>query len=353
MWLGWVPQQVKACVAVGRKEAATKALLSSASDKYDDVSDEGGSPSSDTSELCKIYEVDLLDQDSFKEVFTEDCVAVVHCGALPFKSKRDALEGQHIINEHLRMTQGLLNLCQKTPSIQKLVLCSCLLTVTDEFLPGKTYTEDDWNETSSASRRVHAAAKTQAERLVTSFAAREDCGFKLATLLPGTLLGPHGFPGAMNQAYDLLLHFLEGRIQGVPNVEVFLTDVRDLANALLVALEKPEVQGRYIVCAEQSMSLAHMMQTTLENFGHMPVPQHRLPDFVVRAALRKPTTEQQEWMLHNVGRQGKLDTTRAKALYVHGVSFRDPRYSVVDTVSYMRSIDAIKPVSKPRSCSIL
>jgi len=67
--------------------------------------------------------------------------------------------------------------------------------------------------------------------------------------------------------------------------------------------------------------------------------------------LRNPITEQQEWMLHNVGRSASVDTSRAREGL--GVSFRDPRYSVVDTVSYLRSANAIKPVASPTSCTLL
>jgi nucleoside-diphosphate-sugar epimerase len=299
--------------------------------------------------LLEIYECDLLRAETFDQVCTKDVVAVIHCGSLPFQSRRDANEAENTVNMHIKAMTTVLNMCQNQESIKKLILCSCALTITDEYAPGKTYSELDWNETSSLTRRPHAFAKTQTERLATEFAARTDCSFKLATILPATLMGPHLRPGGMNQAYDLLLSFLEMRVQGIPNVEVYISDVRDVANALVLAAERSDVAGRYIACCDKPVRLAPLLATIVEHFSDCVVPQRRLPDFVVRAALRSPKTEQQEWLLHNVGRSISLNTSKALDL---GLTFRDPNYSAVDTVSYLRSIDAIKP-GKPSSCVLL
>jgi len=131
---------VRACVREGEKAEAAKWLCG------DSIEDRTG--------LLEICECDLLQPESFNSIFKDDCVAVIHCGALPFVSKRDPKNAEHVVNQHVKVMQNLLQLCQYSGTITTLVLCSCLLAVTDEYVVGKTYTELDWNETSSLTRRV-------------------------------------------------------------------------------------------------------------------------------------------------------------------------------------------------------
>lgn len=50
----------------------------------------------------------------------------------------------------------VLDLCQSTKSVQKLVFSSCLVAVTEEFDKAKTYDETDWNQSCTASNSPFA-----------------------------------------------------------------------------------------------------------------------------------------------------------------------------------------------------
>lgn len=331
---------VKGCVQKGKKEEATGFLCGSTT--FDGSADRN----------LEICECDLTDKETLRPIFTNDCVCVIHCGSLAFVSEEERNDGaeQYVADACSCMTT-LLELCDGTESVKKLVLASCAVSITDEYVPGKVYTELDWNVTSSLTRRVHAYSKTQTERLAVDYAAQEGCSFKLACMLPTTLLGPHLKPRGTNQAYDILLRFLEMHVNGIPNITMRVSDVRDVANACVTASEREDLTGRYILCSQRAITLEEMLQTVVENFSDITVPRRKLSDFVVRAALRKPKTEQQEWLLHNVGRIPSLDTRRADDQL--GITFRDPKYSVVDTVNHLRASHLINPVAKPSMCSVL
>jgi nucleoside-diphosphate-sugar epimerase len=76
-------------------------------------------------------------------------------------------------------TKIILEYCQQTESVKKLIYTSCIQTLCNEFDDSLEYDETSWNETASLTRNSYAYSKTTAEREAWAFASRPDCTFKL------------------------------------------------------------------------------------------------------------------------------------------------------------------------------
>jgi nucleoside-diphosphate-sugar epimerase len=139
-------------------------------------------------EKLEFIEADLTSNDNWDKVFSGGIEAVIHV-ASPYVLKSENPQVS-LINPAVEGTKRILELCQSTSSVKKLVYISCINALTDEFDNNKEYKEDDWNTTSSLQRNAYAYSKTMAEKLVHSFAKQVGCRFQVVSLLPGMMWGP-------------------------------------------------------------------------------------------------------------------------------------------------------------------
>jgi len=305
-------------------------------------------------EMLEIVEADIQIPESWSPIFSAGDAPsiVIHCGVPAFQNVIKADEAEAYVKASVDGVQTILDWCQNTPGVKRLVLASCISAICDEYVPDKTYNERDWNETSSLTRRIHAFARTQAEKCASEFVAKPDCSFEYVAILPGMLLGPHLKPGGTSHSFNLLLTFLEHKINGVPNLYTYITDVRDASNAISIAAENESgsISGRYLVVPEQPTSVREMLETITSNFDDIKVPSRKFADFLIRAAVSSPKNQEAEFLLHNVGRIPLIASDRAKEV---GMAVRSPDHTVVDSVAYLKKIDAIHPKQGGGMCNIL
>ena len=102
----------------------------------------------------QILEADLCKQSTWDEPFSGGVDTVFHVAA-PYILKPDDPE-QTLMMPIVAGTQNILEMCQKTESVKKLVYTSCMCTLTDDFDNNKVYDESDWNTTSSLTRNSYA-----------------------------------------------------------------------------------------------------------------------------------------------------------------------------------------------------
>ena len=105
-------------------------------------------------ENLEIVHADLTDATSLAKAFTGGVQFVFHV-ASPYILKPDNPE-ETLMPAAVNGTKAILELCQSTKTVQKLILTSCTCALSDEFEPNKEYQEDDWNTTSSLTRNSYA-----------------------------------------------------------------------------------------------------------------------------------------------------------------------------------------------------
>ncbi|XP_052203398.1 cinnamoyl-CoA reductase 2-like isoform X4 [Diospyros lotus] len=92
----------------------------------------------------------------------------------------------------------------------------------------------------------YCLSKTEAESEALEFAKRS--GLDVVTVCPTLVLGPK-LQSSTNASSLVLIKLLKEGYDEVENRSRMVVDVRDVAEALLLAYEKPEAEGRYICTA--------------------------------------------------------------------------------------------------------
>jgi len=133
---------------------------------------------------------------------------------------------------------------------------------------GSTYTEEDWNETSTVENgEAYWVSKTRAERA--AWALAEQHGLSLAVIAPNFVMGP-----VLSSALPdpLSVSFMRSWLEGKPSSGdiVFAPDVRDVAKAhILAALSPAAHMQRYIVSDAAPTSPAQISRILAARFGAM------------------------------------------------------------------------------------
>jgi dihydroflavonol-4-reductase len=153
-----------------------------------------------------ILEADLVKPEGWSEAFEGDVRYVFHCAG-PFVLKHSENAQRELYEPFVSGTRTILEHCEKNLSIKKVVLTSCYATLSDEFTD-RLHDETNWNTTSTMERNPYHYSKTEQERLAWEYAKHPQCHYKLITILPGLVLGPHLNPDRISQSHKMLLAFI-------------------------------------------------------------------------------------------------------------------------------------------------
>ncbi|MBW4699431.1 MAG: NAD-dependent epimerase/dehydratase family protein [Aphanocapsa lilacina HA4352-LM1] len=120
---------------------------------------------------------------------------------------------------------------------------------------------------------LYFRSKVLAEAEVYRFLAHHDLSVTL--ILPGWMFGPGD--SAPTESGQLVLDFVEGKLPGVLEIpgSVSIADARDVALAMLQAVEHGRSGGRYIVSGE-SYDFVQLMES-LARVSGLPAPALRIP----------------------------------------------------------------------------
>jgi dihydroflavonol-4-reductase len=278
-------------------------------------------------ERLELVQADLLDPSSLDEAIA-GCDIVIHA-ASPF-----VLDVKDVQRDLVRpAVDGTLNVLRSARSarVKRVVLTSSVAAVSDEPIAGKVFTEEDWNQRSSLTRNPYYYSKALAERAAWEF--RRDGDFELVAINPATVIGPSLGP-AVNTSNAIVRDILRGGFPGILALSWCFVDVRDVADAHVLAMENPYANGRYI-CASETLTMKEVVKVLGEaGYG----AGYRLP----RLDLTSPLANAAVWLMSytrpagtgsfvrtNLGRAIRFDSSRIRQDL--GVEFRPVRESVLAT----------------------
>ncbi|MFI5717337.1 SDR family oxidoreductase [Nocardia sp. NPDC051750] len=283
--------------------------------------------------------VDLTADDGWAQAVS-GCAQVLHI-ASPFPATPPADE-EGLIRTAVDGTLRVLRACAEEPGVGRVVVTSSIAAITHGHRESALRTEADWTvvERSPAYQRSKTLAERAAWEFVGALPAERD--LELVVVNPGMVLGPLLSPDP-STSHEPVRRLLSGAVPGLPRVGWSVVDVRDLAAAHRLALERPQAAGKRFICAGEHLWMRDMARTLSEDFGPrgFRVPTRSLPDRLIRAAavfdrglrLTVPTLGQVERVsadraIHELGwsmrpvRETLRDT--ADSLVRHGV-VRAPR----------------------------
>jgi len=175
----------------------------------------------------------------------------------------------------------------KHPRIKRIIITSSVAAVLDLTLgirPGYVYTEDDWNPvtwdeavSSKNPAVVYCASKVFAEKAAWEYVKQVKPPFDIVTLQPPIVFGPivHHISNlsGLNESNEHLFKVITDRDGKVPETAwPAFVDVRDLADAHVLALQKDDAGGHRFVIAGGSYTWQQVVDILRDKFPNKQIP---------------------------------------------------------------------------------
>ncbi|WCJ44767.1 NAD(P)-binding Rossmann-fold superfamily protein [Euphorbia peplus] len=220
------------------------------------------------SENLKLFKADLLDYNSLYSAI-EGCIGVFHV-ACPVPSTA-VPNPEMVLEPAINGTQNVLRACDEA-KVKRVIVVSSVAAVymIPNWPTSEVMTESCWSdkEYCRTSKNWYCVAKTEAESQAFEYAKQR--GLDVVTVCPSLILGPI-LQSTVNASTLVLLKLLKGG-ESVENKLRYIVDVRDVAEALLLAYEKPEAEGRYI-CSVHTIKTKDIVEKLRGLYPNYNYPQ--------------------------------------------------------------------------------
>lgn len=276
----------------------------------------------DTKNL-EFAQADLLADGGWPEA-TVDVDHVLHVASpFPLRQPKDPEE---LVRPAREGALRVLAAAAKQKSVRTVVQTSSVAAVygghTDRSRP---FTEADWTYTDRSNVNPYALSKTLAERAGREFVEQEKPDFRYLSINPGLVFGPL-LDRDYGSSAEVVRMLLKGAYPGLPRLQFGIIDVRDVAKAHRLALERGEPGGRYIASAGSlwMIEIAAILRREL-GADAKKVPLRQLPDALVRFVGLFDSSIRAT--LQDLGLPSTYDTDRIRK--VLGMEFRSAEEAVV------------------------
>ncbi|XP_028766446.1 cinnamoyl-CoA reductase 2 [Neltuma alba] len=220
------------------------------------------------SENLKLFKAELLDYGSLSSAIA-GCRAVFHV-ASPVPSTTVSNPEVEMIEPSVTGTINVLKACLEA-KVERVVFVSSQTAVSvNPNLPKDAVIDEScWSDKEYCRRTKnwYYYAKTEAELQALDFA--RNTGLSVITICPTLVLGPILQSTIVNASSLVLLKLFKG-LESLENKQRWIVDVRDVADAILMAYEKPEAEGRYICTAHPIMTddLVEKLRRIYPNYSY-------------------------------------------------------------------------------------
>lgn len=263
----------------------------------------------------KVFKADLLTPGGFDEA-AKGCSIVMHT-ASPFVMDGITDPERELVRPAVQGTRHVLESVNRVGGVRRVVLTSSAAAVFGDNieLQGKAcgmFTESDWNETSSVDHNPYQYSKLAAEREAWAIQGQSQ-GWDLVTINPVMVFGPSLTSSSNSASIDTLLQMADGRLRtGVPDLQMGVVDVRDVARAHLLAAFNPTASGRHLLCADVMSMMGITRLLKRQHGGQYPFPMMVAPKLITWAIgpLLGPVTR--KFVSRNVGHPLRVDNSRSR-----------------------------------------
>lgn len=295
----------------------------------------------ETSGHLELWEADLLTKGSFDDAA---CGAryVIHTASpftLHFKNAQNEL-----IDPALKGTTNVLNAATKSDSVQKVILTSSVAAVHGDNIDMTTqglseFSEAQFNTSSSLNHQPYSFSKVLAEKEAWQLAKAQN-QWQLVVVNPAFVMGPPLNSRSNSESLTLMKDLLGGKYKtGIPDLRFGFVDVRDVAQAHILAMENDQAEGRHILSAEVC-SLYDVAQQLKNIYGKKyPLPSWKAPKLLI--SLLAPAFGLSRKFVHrNVGHPLQFNTHKSRTSLQ--LSYRPFHQTLEDMVARMEQLGMLQ-----------
>ncbi|XP_039170864.1 phenylacetaldehyde reductase-like [Eucalyptus grandis] len=218
----------------------------------------------------RLFKADLLEEGSFDPI-VEGCVGVFHTASPFYHDVRDPQA--ELLDPALKGTLNVLKSCSKAQSVKRVVLTSSMVAVafTGQPLTVDVVVDENWFSDPEFCRKTnmwYALSKTLAEDAAWKFVKEK--GINMVTINPGLVIGPLLQP-TLNTSAAAIANLVNGA-QTFPNASTRLVNVKDVADAHVLAFENPSASGRYCL-VERVAHYSEIVRILRELYPSLQLPE--------------------------------------------------------------------------------
>ena len=276
----------------------------------------------------ELVEADLNDEASIQNAMA-GCKYVVHT-ASPFPLAKPKHEND-LIQPAVNGTLAAMKGCQMH-GVKRIVITSSIVAISKPTDTKKTdFTRDDWTDVNLKSVGAYEKSKTLAEQAAWDFlkGLPENERFEVVVINPGLVLGPN-----LNKANftsgDIIKKVMLGEIPCTPSMQLPMVDVRDVAQAHLNAILRPEANGQRFMLVGHCIWFTDMGVALFNKYGkdypkcaHKPLPR-------IIARIGSIFSNEMKMMNANWGKSSTFENKETKD--VLGIEFHEWNDTVMDMV---------------------
>ncbi|XP_054779613.1 cinnamoyl-CoA reductase 1-like [Prosopis cineraria] len=222
------------------------------------------------SENLKLFKAELLDYESLSSAIV-GCRAVFHV-ACPVPSTTVANPEVEMIEPSVKGTTNVLKACLEA-KVERVVFVSSqvAVSVNPNLSKDEVIDESCWSDKEYCRRTKnwYCYAKAEAELQALDFA--RNTGLAVVSICPTIVLGPILQSTTVNASSLILLKLFKDA-ESLENKQRWIVDVRDVADAILMAYEKPEAEGRYL-CTAHSINTDDLVEKLRRLYPNYSYPK--------------------------------------------------------------------------------
>ena len=225
-------------------------------------------------ENLDIFTANLTEDEGWDEAM-KDCDYLMHVASpLTFEKENE----EYFVGPAVAGVQRAFGFAKKH-NVKKVVLTSSVAAIFETPESKEYYDESDWSDPNHESISHYSKSKTLAEMAAWDFVKEENNPFELAVINPALVIGPSlsGDIGESNKAIALVV---TGKMPvGIP-LQFGYVDVRDVAEAHILAMQNPKSNGKRFALVEKDLWYKEVAKVLRDN-GFNKAPKFSVPVWLV------------------------------------------------------------------------
>lgn len=274
-------------------------------------------------EFCTL---DLLKDEGWQKAM-ETCDYVFHI-ASPYSLKVPKDE-----NEFIKpAVEGTLRALKfaKEAKIKRLVLTSSIVAmIGEDSQKNKILNPTNWTDLNWREITPYIKSKTKSEMKAWEFIQNQnqDHILELTTIHPGAVYGPTISNNLNGESMSMMVKLITGKMPFLPKTAIAISDVRDVAKAHILAIEKENANNkRLIVTTDKAYSIIELAQL-LKKEGFEKVGSIEAPNWLLYFLAYFDT--EIKGMIPFVGKTISTDISLTKEIL--GLEPIDVKKTIIDT----------------------